>query len=108
MADTSEPKVDPPTEPTTEAESQPTATETDSTSQPKTGDSESKTEDTAEKPAYTTMATNAASTGIAAATGVKDNVFSMFGGGAKREKKDEPSVSTKVKKEGDEVHTVFC
>lgn len=45
---------------------------------------------TNEKPAtYTDMASNAASTAAttatAAATGVKDSVFSMFGGGAKKE-----------------------
>jgi len=51
------------------------------------------------KPAstYTEAATNAA-------TGVKDSVFSMFGGGAKKEKKeekddvDEPSGSSKATK----------
>ena len=45
---------------------------------------------TDEKPAtYTDMASNAATaaatTATAAATGVKDSVFSMFGGGAKKE-----------------------
>jgi hypothetical protein len=50
-------------------------------------------------------ATDAASQ---AATGVKDSVFSMFGGGAKKEKKpeeddaDEPSGSSKAKKADDE------
>lgn len=43
------------------------------------------------------------------ATGVKDSVFSMFGGGAKKEKKpeaeddaDEPSGSSKAKKAADD------
>lgn len=50
-------------------------------------------------------ATEAASS---AATGVKDSVFSMFGGGAKKEKKveendaDEPSGSSKAKKADDD------
>ncbi|KEF53089.1 uncharacterized protein A1O9_10997 [Exophiala aquamarina CBS 119918] len=50
-------------------------------------------------------------TATAAATGVKDSVFSMFGGGAKKEKKvedddddakDEPSGSSKAKKDDDD------
>lgn len=55
-------------------------------------------------------ATSAASTATAAASGVKDSVFSMFGGGAKKERKadedddaNEPSGSSKAKKDGDEV-----
>lgn len=52
-------------------------------------------------------AANVASTATAAATGVKDSVFSMFGGGAKKEKKEEedddaknePSGSSKAKKD---------
>jgi Ran-binding protein 1 len=59
----------------------------------------------------TNAASNVASTATAAAAGVKDSVFSMFGGGAKKEKKvegdddakDEPSGSSKAKKEDDEV-----
>ncbi|KIW85978.1 hypothetical protein AYO21_00955 [Fonsecaea monophora] len=61
--------------------------------------------DTAAKAAST-----AASTATAAATGVKDSVFSMFGGGAKKERKveeddnakDEPSGSSKAQKKEDE------
>jgi len=37
----------------------------------------------------TSVAASAASTVTSAATGVADNVFSMFGGGAKKEKKDQ-------------------
>ena len=50
---------------------------------------------------YTEMASNAATTATSA---VKDSVFSMFGGGAKKEKKaeeddvDKPSGSSKAKK----------
>lgn len=40
---------------------------------------------------YTGMAQSAAASATAAAAGVKDNVFSMFGGGAKKEKKEEPA-----------------
>lgn len=58
--------------------------------------------------AATSAASTAASTATAAASGVKDSVFSMFGGGAKKEKKpeedeaDEPSGSSKAKKEEEE------
>lgn len=50
-------------------------------------------------PSISEMASNAASSATAA---VKDNVFSMFGGGPKKEKKeeaevDEPSGSSKAK-----------
>ncbi|KAI4107096.1 MAG: hypothetical protein L6R37_001796 [Teloschistes peruensis] len=38
---------------------------------------------------YTEMAQSAATSATNAAAGVKDNVFSMFGGGAKKEKKEE-------------------
>lgn len=55
-------------------------------------------------------ASTAASTASAAATGVKDSVFSMFGGGAKKDRKveeedeakDEPSGSSKAKKDDNE------
>lgn len=73
------------------------------------------TEDsTTEKPAtYTDMASNAATTAAsgatAAAAGVKDSVFSMFGGGAKKETKVEDedaandrSGSAKAQKEKDD------
>lgn len=61
-----------------------------------------------EKPAqsYTEMASNAAT---AATSAVKDNVFSMFGGGVKKEKKqgeedaDEPSGSSKAKAKTEDV-----
>lgn len=49
-------------------------------------------------------ASSASTTAVNAAVGVKDNVFSMFGGGPKKEKKveeedvDEPSGSSKAKK----------
>lgn len=57
----------------------------------------------------TAAASTVANTATAAATGVKDSVFSMFGGGAKKEKKEdeeeaaaEPSGSSKAKKDDDD------
>lgn len=57
---------------------------------------------------YTEMASNAAGSATIAAAGVKDSVFSMFGGGAKKEKKEEPegevedrSGSSKAKKDAE-------
>ncbi|KPI38549.1 Ran-specific GTPase-activating protein 1 [Cyphellophora attinorum] len=59
----------------------------------------------------TAAASNVASTATAAAAGVKDSVFSMFGGGAKKEKKEEvededaknePSGSSKAKKDAED------
>lgn len=53
----------------------------------------------------TGFASSAATTATSAALGMKDNVFSMFGGGAKKEKKEtvddpeEPSGSAKAQKE---------
>ena len=69
-------------------------------------------ESSTERHSYTEIATHAASTAASSATavaaGVKDNVFSMFGGGAKKEKKedteagaDEPSGSSKAKKDAE-------
>lgn len=60
--------------------------------QPATSTEEQSTTSTEEKPAtYTDMASNAASTVASSATtaaaGVKDSVFSMFGGGEKKETK---------------------
>lgn len=49
----------------------------------------SKTEESGQPATYTEMASNAASTAGTAAVGVKDSVFSMFGGGARKEKKDD-------------------
>ena len=93
MADT-DPKLSKVTEPSAETEaSKPTATATEG---------ESKPAETAES-ASAGITTGAAS----AATAVKENVFSMFGGGPKRDKKeeqddvDEPSGSSKAKKEED-------
>lgn len=62
-------------------------------------------------------ASSAASAATASATGVKDSVFSMFGGGAKKEKKveeedeaakNEPSGSSKAKKDEDDEVRQSC
>merc|ERR1712230_240065 len=74
----------------------------DSSSEAPTGETKSST--------VAESAANAASSASAAATGVKDSVFSMFGGGAKKERKieedegakDEPSGSSKAKKEDED------
>ena len=57
---------------------------------------------------YTEMASSAAGSATTAAVGVKDSVFSMFGGGVKKEKKEEPdgetedrSGSSKAKKDAE-------
>ena len=57
---------------------------------------------------YTEMASNAAGSATTAAAGVKDSVFSMFGGGVKKERREEPhgevedrSGSSKAKKEAE-------
>ena len=83
-------------------------------SKPRSAEHEAKTtEEDAGKTTYTGMATSAAAsaatTATATAAGVKDNVFSMFGGGAKKEKKEDPdepedrSGSLKSKKEAEVV-----
>lgn len=96
MADSSESKPDVTTTATSETNStKPTNTE-QSTAREAEGEPQT----------YTEMATNAT-------TAVKDNVFSMFGGGPKKEKKeetdegaDEPSGSSKKQAvEGEEVRT---
>jgi Ran-binding protein 1 len=59
------------------------------------------------KSSITELASSAASSATTAALGMKDNVFSMFGGGAKKEKKepeddvDEASGSAKAKRESE-------
>jgi hypothetical protein len=58
------------------------------------------------------LASNAASSASATANTVKDNVFSMFGGGPKKVQKeeeevDEPSGSSKAKKEGGDEVSLF-
>ncbi|KAL8793947.1 MAG: hypothetical protein Q9195_003460 [Heterodermia aff. obscurata] len=78
----------------TEIAATPTATQEESTT--KSG-----------QPSYTEMATAATSSATSAAVGVKDSVFSMFGGGAKKEKKEDDeaqdrSGSSKAQKEAEQ------
>lgn len=87
-------------------------TEKTSSSKETQGEHQNEAGSSTEKHSYTEIATHAASTAASSATavaaGVKDNVFSMFGGGAKKEKKeeaedgaDEPSGSSKAKKDAE-------
>lgn len=106
MADSSEvkPKASEPTEPKP-AESETKLANDPAVSEEGSGSKETlKTEGTS---SVVGMASNAASSASAAALGVKDSVFSMFGGGAKKEKKveeededakNEPSGSSKAQK----------
>lgn len=108
MSEPSSTKLDPAAEVAAETEPKISKTETELVTNPK---DTSKAEEAKSEapPSYTEAATTAASN---AAAGVKDSVFSMFGGGAKKEKKadegeddakDEPSGSAKAqKKEGTE------
>ena len=85
--------------------------ERDSTDASTTAPTQAEETPTATAPAatsYTEMASNAAGSATIAAAGVKDSVFSMFGGGAKKEKKEEPegevedrSGSSKAKKDSE-------
>ena len=70
-----------------------------------------------EQPSYTEMATAATTSATSAAVGVKDSVFSMFGGGAKKEKKEDDeaqdrSGSSKAQKEaeqeGDDPEVIYA
>ncbi|KAF7513098.1 hypothetical protein GJ744_011364 [Endocarpon pusillum] len=97
----------PPAEP---SEPKPTESETEPTrnSEGAEADSENKESSTTEtKSTVVGMASSAASTASAAASGVKDSMFSMFGGGVRKEKKveeddeearNEPSGSSKAQK----------
>lgn len=107
MSDATEVKPTPSAEQTASSEPRLTEHETKdpSTEAPAGEDKSSSVTETAANAAST-----AASTASAAATGVKDSVFSMFGGGAKKDRKveeedgakDEPSGSSKAKKEDDD------
>ena len=78
--------------------------ETDTTTAP-TGAREDSTSKP-EQSSYTGMASAATSSATNAAVGVKDSVFSMFGGGAKKDKKEDDeaqdrSGSSKAQKEAE-------
>ncbi|MCJ1355941.1 MAG: hypothetical protein MMC33_005934 [Icmadophila ericetorum] len=96
--------------PITENPTTSTASEVDSGTKAKNTATELSSDDqAASTTTYTDMASNAASSVTTAATGMKDNVFSMFGGGQKKERKpdpdddvDEPSGSSKAKKDAED------
>lgn len=89
MSANAESKQDPITEQA--APSEPTATARDEKdSEPQTQGSHVEPTPEKGKSTYTEMASSAATFGTTAAVGVKNEVFSMFGGGAKKEKKLKP------------------
>jgi hypothetical protein len=113
MADSSDTK--PTTDPT---EPKLAETETKLATNPVNSEAETGSKETSTtegKSSVAGIASNAASSASAAASGMKDSVFSMFGGGAKKEKKvveedeeakNEPSGSSKAQKDvaaGEEV-----
>ncbi|KAL8914232.1 MAG: hypothetical protein Q9171_001103 [Xanthocarpia ochracea] len=64
--------------------------EKESTTNTQASQDASVTSDEKPKTTYTEMAQSATTSATSAAAGVKDSVFSMFGGGAKKEKREEP------------------
>jgi Ran-binding protein 1 len=93
---------------------QPTSNDPDPSSQQEEPKSAEKPQDAPHEPVVekgkstiTELASSAASTATNAALGVKDNMFSMFGGGSKKEKKEpaddpeEASGSAKAQKEAE-------
>ena len=118
MADSTQPKP-PATDPT---EPKLAETETKLATNPIGSEAESGSKDTSteeNKSGAVGFANYATNTATSAAVGVKDSVFSMFGGGPKKEKKveeedpeaqDEPSGSSKAQKkveEGQEARLPF-
>jgi Ran-binding protein 1 len=110
MSEVSEDKSAPTGQTPSSAEPRIAETETNLATHPAGTEAESSKEtSTAEsKPTYTEMASNVAGSAGAAVAGVKDSVFSMFGGGGAKEKKveqeddaakDEPSGSSKAAKD---------
>ena len=108
MAEPSSTKLDPAAEKAADTEPQLAKGETELATKPKSVQEGEKEGGSTTTGSYSELASNATATATAAAAGVKDSVFSMFGGGAPKEKKpepaddaDEPSGSSK-KKTGDE------
>ena len=103
MSATTDPELDPTEGQNTSSESKSTQDEVNTTIHAKGTEGAKGTTSYTEM--VTSAATSAATTATTAAAGVKDNVFSMFGGGAKKEKKEEPeepedrSGSSKAKKD---------
>ena len=109
MSSNTDTRLDPAAEQAASSEPRLAQQETELATNPKDTGSEPTTSK-GEQSGLTKIASNAASSATTVVSGVKDNVFSMFGGGAKKEKKeepdddaDEPSGSSKAKKgaEGD-------
>ena len=112
MSSNTDTKLDPSAEQTASSEPKLAQQETELATNPK-GDESLEASKDAKPTTYTAMASNAAASATATATAtaanMKDNVFSMFGGGAKKDKKpeteeaaNEPSGSSKAKKEAEE------
>ena len=107
MSEATEEKSAPPSE--TPASTEPGIAETETKLATNPADHEAETSSATDgKQSYSDMASNAAGSATAAAVGVKDSVFSMFGGGGVKEKKveqphdneqDERSGSAKATKE---------
>lgn len=107
MSSNTDAKLDPAEETVASSEPRLAQPETELATNPKGNES---LESADKQPAtYTDMASNAAASATTAAVSMKDNVFSMFGGGAKKEKKaeaeddtNEPSGSSKAKKDAED------
>ena len=78
-----------PTDDPASSSNEPNPTETKDAKSLATGSQKEPSSAEKPKPTYTELAASAATTATNAAMGVKDNVFSMFGGGVKKEKKEE-------------------
>ena len=115
MAEPSDTKLDPAAEQAAAAEPKLASTETELATNPKSVQEDSKEAEGGDSKTYTEKASEAATS---AATGMKANVFSMFGGGAKKEKKEdteeagETSGSAKAQKEKEDevcvlIHSPF-
>ena len=119
MSSNTDTQLDPKEEQIASTEPKLAQQETDLVTHPK-GDESSTTEQ--QPPTITEQASNVAATVTSTAANMKDSVFSMFGGGVKKEKKqgpedevNEPSGSNKAKKEaekkeadGDEDVSCLC
>ena len=108
MSLSKDPALDPSSQSLASSDLRPAAVETELAANPKDQQHESLTA-SAKPVTYTEMASNAAASATNAASGMTSNVFSMFGGGAKREKKeqvdddaDEPSGSSKAKRDAED------
>lgn len=108
MADSSDIKPTPAADQTASSGLRLAEDETKMATNPLSSQSKETTNTTSVADSVKSAANSAAETATATATGVKDSVFSMFGGGAKKEKKveeddtTEASGSAKAKKDEDD------